>query len=93
MSPTKRGRPRGLSLNPVAVEDLLGRLPMSKKELCERVGVSPSHLSDALHRCKGVSPVVVRAIAEVLRCKPETIAPELLPQFACLRPGDDEVAA
>lgn len=89
----KRGRPRGLTINPDAVEDQLDRLGMSKGTLCEGAGVSPGHLADMLHRAKGVSIELVNEMATVLRCRPGTIAPELSQRFYARRPGDEEQAA
>lgn len=89
----KRGRPRGLNINPAAVEDLLDKACISKSELCEIAGITPGHLADMLRRQKGASAAVVREMAVALRCRPETIAPELTAQFVAVRPGDDEAAA
>lgn len=85
----KRGRPRGLNINPVAVEDFLSVRCMSKKELCDLAGITPGHFADMLRRQKGVSPTVLRDMAMALRCSPETLAPELTNQFVSVRPGDD----
>jgi hypothetical protein len=74
----KRGRPRGLNINPVAVEDFLAKIPMAKAELCEAVSITSGHLADMLHRGKGASEETVRQMALALRCSPESIAPELL---------------
>lgn len=92
-----RGRPRGLNINPHAVEDLLARACLTKAELAAAAGCSAGHLADMLHRGKGASPTVVRAMATALGCSAETIAPTLLPLFVSVRPGDavvdDEAAA
>lgn len=91
----KRGRPRGLNVNPAAVEDLLDKACVSKATLAQAAGITPSHLSDVLHRQKGASVDMVRSMATALRCRPETIAPELTQQFLAVRPGDpwaDEAA-
>lgn len=84
----KRGRPRGLNVNPAAVEDLLDKAAVSKADLAAASGITPSHLSDVLHRQKGASVDLIRAMATALRCRPETIAPELTQQFLSVRPGD-----
>ena len=89
----KRGRPRGLNLNPAAVEDLLDKEGGSKQSLAEAGGITTGHLSDALYRQKGVTAGAVNGMAGFLKCHPATIAPELTRQFASVRPGDDEVAA
>lgn len=60
---------------------------MSKKQLCEHTGIKPGHLSDALHRRKGVALDVIEAMATVLRCKAATLAPEL-ENFMSIRIGD-----
>jgi hypothetical protein len=89
----KRGRPRGLTINTEAVEDLLDARCMSKSELCRLAEVTPGHFADMLHRrTKGASPALVRRMAAILDCKPETIAPELTNRFMGVRPGDDEAA-
>lgn len=74
---TRRGRPRGLVVNPAAVEDLLTLQCLSKARLCSAAGVSPGHLADMLHRGKGASPAVVHRLAAVLGCADSTLAPEL----------------
>lgn len=89
----KQGRPRGLNVNPYAVELLLDREALSKSDLCTAAGVKAGHLTDMLRRQKGASPAVVRRMAAALRCKPEVIAPELSGLFVSVRPGDGEVAA
>lgn len=90
----KRGRPRGLTIHTPAVEDLLAARCMSKAELCQAADISAGHLADMLHRrTKGASPALVRRMAEVLGCQPETIAPELTARFVGVRPGDNEAVA
>lgn len=84
----KPGRPRALTLNPSAVEDMLAVARMSKKQLCDHTGIRPGHLSDALHRRKGVAREVVEKMAILLRCRPETLAPELTGWFTGVRLGD-----
>lgn len=61
---------------------------MSKKQLCDHVGITPSHLSDALHSRKGIAQDKVDSMATVLRCRPGTLAPELTESFAAIRNGD-----
>ncbi len=61
---------------------------MSKKQLCDHTSLKPGHLADALHRRKGVSQELVESMATVLRCRPETLAPELTGSFAAIRLGD-----
>ena len=85
---TKRGRPRGVNVNPAAIEDMLAKVCMSKTELAETAGITPGHLSDMLRRQKGASEKLVREMATALRCSPETIAPELTQQFVAVRHGD-----
>lgn len=87
--PAKRGRPRGLNINPAAVSDMLARACLTKRELADAAGISPGHLADMLHRDKGASPTAVRAMATALGCSPETIAPTLLPSFVYVREGDE----
>jgi hypothetical protein len=82
------GRPRGLTINPAAVHDLLDKACISKAELCEAAGVKPGHLSDMLHRTTGASPAVVRRMAVALGCVEATIAPELAGRFVAVRNGD-----
>jgi DNA-binding Xre family transcriptional regulator len=82
------GRPRALTLNPSAVEDMLAVARMSKKQLCDHVGLTPSHLADALHRRKGVAREMVESMATVLRCRPGTLAPELHDSFTAIRGND-----
>lgn len=91
----KRGRPRGLNLNPIAIEDLLIKAGISKGDLADAAEVSTGHLADMLYRRKGASLVVVHRMSDRLGCKPETIAPALLDQFVSVREGDpipDEAA-
>lgn len=84
----KLGRPRALTLNRFAVEDALKRACMSRSELCTAAGISPAHLSEALHTRKGCSPQLVRAMATALDCQAETIAPELT-HFVAVRLTDE----
>lgn len=84
----RQGRPRGVNINPAAIEDMLAKVAMSKTTLAEAAQVSPGHLSDMLYRRKGTNPDVVRRMADALRCSPETLAPELTGQFLGLRRGD-----
>lgn len=86
----KQGRPRGLNVNPAAVEHLLLRQSWTKKELCEAVGITQGHLSDMLRRGKGASPLVIRRMADALICEQAVIAPELTGRFRSIRPGDPE---
>lgn len=85
----KRGRPRGLNVNPVAIDDLLAKECVSKGELAEAAGITTGHLADVLYRQKGLSEEKVRLMAGRLGCKPATIAPELSGQFRAIRDGDD----
>lgn len=85
----KRGRPRGLNVNPEAVEDLLLIRCVSKGELAEAAKISTGHLADMLYRQKGASPETIRKMAGRLGCKPGTLAPELSGQFAAVRAGDE----
>lgn len=88
-----RGRPRGLTINAEAVEDLLLARCMSKTELWQAAGITSGHLADMLHRrTKGASPEIVRKMADALSCHPATIAPELTSRFVGVRPGDEEAA-
>lgn len=82
------GRPRGLNINPAAIEDLLLKACISKQELCEAADITPGHLADMLRRDKGAAPATVRAMALALGVRPETIAPALFPQFVYVRPQD-----
>lgn len=84
----KRGRPRGLNINPVALEDFRLKLPMEKAELCSIAGITQGHLADMLRRQKGASPTLIRALATALQCRPESLAPELTGQFIAVRDGD-----
>jgi hypothetical protein len=84
----KRGRPRGVNINPAAVEDLLNKACMSKVELCAAAQIGTGHLADMLYRRKGTSPEVVRRMSAALRCNPETLAPALTSQFISVRLGD-----
>jgi hypothetical protein len=89
----KRGRPRGLTVNPHALADMLDRAAITKVELCSAVGMTSGHLGDVLStRVKGASPTLVRAMAEVLGCNPATLAPELSGRFTGVRPSDEPVA-
>lgn len=86
----KRGRPRGLNINPEAVEAFRLRECLSKQELASAVGIGPGHLADMLSdRRKGASPATVRKMAEVLGCTPGAIAPEITGRFLAVRVGDD----
>lgn len=90
----KQGRPRGLNLNPAAVEDGLARAHLTRSELCAAVGITPGHLADALgDRRKGVAVEMVEAIATKLGTRPAVIAPSLSGRFLDLRPGDDVAEA
>jgi transcriptional regulator with XRE-family HTH domain len=84
----KRGRPRGQNINRTAVEDLLRKATLSKSELCEAVGITPGHFADMLHRDKGASESTIRAMATVLDCSAETIAPTLTSKFVYVRDVD-----
>jgi hypothetical protein len=77
----QRGRPRGLNLNPVAVEDLCEARSVTKAELAAAGGISAGHLADALYRQKGVSPTAVRGMAGLLGVHPPHLAPELTGKF------------
>ena len=88
----KRGRPRGINVNPEAVEALRVVRSMSKAELCEAAGITQGHFIDMLRRGKGASPSTIRALAVALQVTPGAIAPELTGLFVAVRDGD-EVAA
>lgn len=85
----KRGRPRGLHLNPEAFADLIEDRGVSKGEIAEVAGITTGHLADALYRQKGISPTAVKAMSVRLRCSPGTLAPELTKIFMAFRAGDD----
>lgn len=85
----KRGRPRGLNLNPDAFLDLLDDRGVSKVEIAEVGGLKTGHLSDALLHQKGVSETAVNKMSKRLRCRPATIAPELNRKFVAVRVEDD----
>lgn len=85
----KQGRPRGLNVNPAAVEAFLDKACLSKSELCAAAGIKPGHLADMLRRQKGASPVVIRRLATALLVPPEAIAPELTNWFVSVRQGDE----
>lgn len=88
----KRGRPRGLTINPMALDDLIRVRCTSRADACAAAGITPSHLADAASdRSKGLSPESVRLLAEYLHCHPATLAPELLPRFVALRQADEVV--
>lgn len=89
----KRGRPRGVNINPAAIEDLLRHQAITKQELCDEVGITPTHLADMLRRHKGVRPEVVTEMARVLDVDPVTLAPALGERFVYVRPGDVEAVA
>lgn len=84
----KRGRPRGLNINPAALLWALDKACISKAELCEAAGITPGHLADMLRRQKGASPALVRRMSVATRAPEEAIAPELSGQFISVRPGD-----
>lgn len=88
----KRGRPRGLNINPVAVTDLLKDRGLNKQDLCAAAGITPGHLSDMLTRDKGASIETVRAMAVALRVSVETIAPTITDKFVYVRADDTEPA-
>lgn len=62
---------------------------MSKAELAEVAGITPSHLSDMLYRRKGTSEAVIRRMATATGASPETLAPELTGRFVSVRIGDE----
>jgi lambda repressor-like predicted transcriptional regulator len=84
----KQGRPRGININPAAVESFLDKACLSKSELCTEAGIKPGHLADMLRRRKGASPLTIRRMATALRVPPEAIAPELSGWFVAVREGD-----
>lgn len=93
----KRGRPRGLTINPVAVEEALKRECVSKSELADEAKITTGHLADMLYRCKGASEPTIRLMAARLHVEPATIAPELTRRFVAVRTdverADAETAA
>ena len=88
----KRGRPRGLGLNPPAVEHQLLAVGISKLELATAAGMTSGHLADCLHAAKGVSVTTAHRLAEALQCPVGMICPEVTTRFVAVRPGDREVA-
>lgn len=88
----KQGRPRGYNINPKAVEDGLRYSGKSKAEVAAAARIAPGTLSNMLYREKGASEAVVRRLADALGLSPETLAPELLDCFVCVRSGDQAVA-
>lgn len=85
----KRGRPRGLNIHPGAVEHELRRLNRPKSWLAVQIGISTSHLSEAMGpRRKGIDEEVIREMALLLGCPADVLAPELTGFFVCVRPGD-----
>lgn len=87
------GRPRGLNVNPAAVDDFLAKACLSKTELCEAADISPGHFADMMRRGKGASPSLIRKMATALQCQPESIAPELSKRFISVRSDAELVAA
>ena len=88
----KRGRPRGLTLNPVAVEFRVEQVGITKQALADAASMSAGHLADCLHRGKGVSVPTAHKLAAALRCPIGVICPELTARFAAVRAGDEAAA-
>lgn len=88
----KRGRPRGLGVNPEAVEFQAEQVGISKVELAQAAGISSGHLSDILHRSTGVSLPTAHKLAAALRCPAGMICPELTTRFVAVKPGDEAAA-
>jgi transcriptional regulator with XRE-family HTH domain len=74
---TRKGRPAGLLLNPVAVNHLLGD-DRPQAELARLAGVTAPVLSELMAGQRGATRPVADRIADALDCPAAVIFPELI---------------
>jgi|GEM_PF-3757895 len=78
MTTPRRGRPRGLTINPDAVANELRRAARSQAWLAREARISPSHLAELLSGAKGATADVAGRIAAALDVGPAVLFPELV---------------
>lgn len=75
-TPTRKGRPSGLLINPAAVSHLLGLTP--QVELARGARITAPVLSELMTGSRGASTAVADRLAAALQCDPGVIFPELV---------------